>query len=237
MKIVDAHWEERNFGVTTQELVIEESDAAEDIARGIGGLTAGYQVVKLPSSGIKDAHIVESKGFSFIEAIIHVDADKESWGREFPKYKILSESEKDEMLEHIATGAFVGNDRFSLDPFFPKDKVIDRSKNVVFDEIGRGAAIIGLLDDAGVVGFTIVRKTGEREYVNIFDGIYPPYRGRKLSGLLLGCVLAYIEDEGGGRLYSGVSSNNTASLRTHIKAGYNPTGVTYVYIRHIGDAK
>jgi len=232
VQIVDAHWEERNFGVTTQELIIEDSDDADSIAAGIDQLTARYQVLKLPSALIGYSRFVEDRGFSFIEAIIHIDTDKDEWGKSLPEYKILSESEIEYMLEFIATG-IIQTDRFYLDPFFPKEKVKERYKNIVLDELGRGAVPLGILVDNEIIGFNILRKTGDLAYINTLDGVYPPYKGKKLSGLLLGGCIAYIEDNGGGRMYSGISSNNIASLRTHLKSGYRPNGVTYIYIKHI----
>jgi len=232
VKIVEAHWEERNFGVTTQELIIDVSDDADSINSGIDNLTAQYQVVKLPPEQIANSNIFASRGFSFIESIIHIDTDITGWGKELPNYKIMSESERDTMLGYIVSGMF-HTDRFSLDPFFPKEKVANRYKNVVFDEIERGAVLIGLLYKNDIVGFDLIKKTDESVYVCTLAGIYPPFQGMKLSGLMVGCGLSYVEDNGSGKIYTGISSNNIASLRAHLQAGYKINSITYIFIKHI----
>ncbi|MDR1292976.1 MAG: GNAT family N-acetyltransferase [Clostridiales Family XIII bacterium] len=232
MKIVNADWEERNFGVTTQELIVEDADTEAEIERGLSSLSAQYQVVKLPVSRVMYSGLIERRGFSFIETIVHIDVDRCAWGKALPDYKIMTEAERDDMVGHIAAGMF-HTDRFSMDPFFPKGKVAGRYVNVVHDELGRGAVSLGLLHDGEIVGFAIIRKLREEAYVCPLCGIYPQYLGRKLSELIVGCGLAYIEDNGGGTLYSGVSSNNIASLRTHMKAGHAPNALTYLFIKHV----
>jgi hypothetical protein len=232
LKIVNADWEERNFGVTTQELIVEDVDAVADIEEGLSSLSAQYQVVKLPVSQIMYSEKIEQQGFSFIETIVHIDVDKRAWGKALPDYKIMTEIERETMIGHIAAGMF-HTDRFSVDPFFSKDKVAGRYINVVHDELGRGAVSLGLMHEGEIVGFAIIRKLEEKAYVCPLCGIYPQYLGRKLSELIVGCGLAYIEDNGGGILYSGVSSNNIASLRTHMKAGHAPNAITYIFIKHM----
>jgi hypothetical protein len=232
VKIVNADWEKRNFGVTTQELIIEDTDTVTEIEEGLSSLSAQYQVVKLPVNQIIHSGKIEQQGFSFIETIVHIDADKHTWGKVLPDYKIMTESEREAMIGHIASGMF-HTDRFSVDPFFPKDKVAGRYVNVVHDELGRGAVSLGLIHEGEIVGFAILRKLEEEAYVCPLCGIYPQYLGRKLSKLIVGCGLAYIEDNGGGILYSGVSSNNIASLRTHMKAGHAPNAITYIFIKHV----
>jgi RimJ/RimL family protein N-acetyltransferase len=238
LKIVNADWEERNFGVTTEELIVEETDSAEEIEKGLSSLSAQYQVVKLPVSQIAYSELIGRQGFSFIETIVLIDVSKHTWGkalprawRKFPNYKIMTESERETMIGHISSGMF-STDRFSIDPFFPKDKVAGRYVNVIYDEIGRGAVPLGLMHKDDIVGFTVIRKTGDHAYVCPISGIYPQYMERGFAGLIGGCGLAYIEDNGGGTLYTGISTNNIDSLRSHIKAGYTPNAITYIYIKH-----
>jgi RimJ/RimL family protein N-acetyltransferase len=232
LKIINADWEERNFGVTTQELIVEDSDTAKEIENGLSALFAQYQVVKLPFGQVMLSGTIERQGFSFIEAIVHIDVDKRSWGKALTGYKIMTEPDLNIMVDYIASGMF-HTDRFSVDPFFPDDKVASRYVNVVHDELERGAAPLGLLHEDEVVGFTMIRKTGDQAYVCPLSGIYPQYLGKGLSGLIVGCGLAYIEDSGGGTLYSGISTNNIASLRAHIKVGYAPNAITYIFIKHV----
>ena len=70
MRIVDAHWELRNLGVTTQEVEIDSSDAPEDIRKALLSLTSDYQVVKAPSSNFEINALLSECGFSFVEAMI-----------------------------------------------------------------------------------------------------------------------------------------------------------------------
>ena len=58
MRIIDAKWELKNLGVTTEEVEIDRNDGIEDIQSAIDQLEAKYQVVKV-CSGRPDVHKLE----------------------------------------------------------------------------------------------------------------------------------------------------------------------------------
>lgn len=231
MQFVDAHWEQRNFGVSTVEMVVEPSDDAQSIQSGLRAQTAEYQVVKLPIEQIDKVPVIQGEGFNFIEAIVLVDAPVSSWKEEFPEYKIMSEAERQIMFDYVSAGMY-HTDRFSNDSHFGKEQVIGRYVNVINDELGRGAVAIGLMHQGEIVGFTIVRKVDDKRFNCPLTGIYPPHQGKGLSKLFVGCSLAYVKDQGGEILLGGVSTNNMISLRTHFKAGYMASKVLYLFVKH-----
>ena len=72
MKIIDAHWELRNLGLSTQEVEIESEDTLEEVKQALSSLTANYQVVKVPVADLNLSSLLSSYGFSFAEAMIRV---------------------------------------------------------------------------------------------------------------------------------------------------------------------
>jgi GNAT superfamily N-acetyltransferase len=231
MQFIDAYWEQRNFGVSTVEMVVEPSDDVKTILSGLQAQTAAYQVVKLPVEQINKVPVIQDEGFNFIEAIVLVDIQVSSWKESFPEYRILSGAEQTVMLDYVSKGMY-HTDRFSNDNHFNEEQVSGRYVNVINDELGRGGVAVGLVHQEEIIGFTIVRRVDDKQFNCPLTGIYPPYQGKGLSKLFVGCPLAYVKDQGGEVLLSGVSTNNMISLRTHFKGGYMARKVLYLFVKH-----
>ena len=75
MKIVNAVWEQRNLGVTTTEIMIEDNDTPDLVEEQLSVIDSGYSVVKVPSEMGHILKLVQANGYTFIEDMIHVEHD------------------------------------------------------------------------------------------------------------------------------------------------------------------
>ena len=65
MKITDAFWEQRNLGVTCQEVTFDCDDV--DIQATLRSLQANYRVVKMPVERTDLIWVIQDLGYKFTE--------------------------------------------------------------------------------------------------------------------------------------------------------------------------
>ena len=162
MKIINAHWEKRNLGVSCTEIIFEEKDSSTDFKTKVLNITSEYLVVKIPVGRIDLSSFLQENNFKFIELITSCFHKPEL--PELPKVydrlinKLLCEEmnevERQETFSRIKEGLFV-DDRVSLDPAFNKDQSNLRYVGWINDEIGKGSIFYKIVYREKIVGFLI----------------------------------------------------------------------------------
>ena len=237
MKHIDAHWEKRNMGIEAVELIIDESDTLEEVNKAITQLDKEYQVIRAPVGRIDLFMLLQKQGFVFMEAMyrcfvdlpgsILSDADITKTGYK----KAESKSSIKTIINNINEGMFK-EDRVSLDPFFSPDQARARYVGMLEDYRSLNPGAFCIMHDNSEVGFFLLRELQEDVYDVLLTGLYPAYRSRGLGRSIALQPIICAKDIGSTRLYSSVSTNNKLSLSIHIKCGFIPDHIRYIFAKH-----
>lgn len=231
MKIVEAFWEKRNLGVDCLELTAEAGDGPEQLA---AAGTASYTVLKVPSALPELMLAAQGMGFQVMEMQFHLthglkDLPRDNGGA---IRRPATAQEAALVLERVAGGDFFTTDRVCLDPAFSPALGGRRYANWIGDLLAAGETMTVLLSGGELVGFSATKR--RRDVLEqILVGVFPEAQGRGLGSC---AVLSAIDEAvrtGCQRLETSVSSNNPRSLRTHLRAGYEISGLDYVLVRHL----
>jgi len=234
MRVIDAVWEYENLGCKVQEIIIEASDTAGSLAENLSTIDAYYQVVKLPAEQVELSEVLHKRGFYLSEALMTLEiATDESENFRSAEYHIMTEEEEDNLDKVIKAGLF-GTDRISRDPHFSKGQSAQRYVNWIDDEKNRGGELLALESDGETVGFALLRQTGKDSCHSYLVGIYPEFAGKRLSYLIISSGILYARGKGCQTLTTSVSTNNPGSVRAHLKMGYLPIKIEYVFVKHLG---
>lgn len=112
MKIIDAYWEKRNLMLDTTEIVIEPVDLIDDIRSTLKSIQSEYVVVKVPVEQIDLTFVLAELGYTFIEAMMHIESNMSLDVPSPQKEEVLSQvetvpAEGDDVVRivsHIRTG-------------------------------------------------------------------------------------------------------------------------------------
>lgn len=241
MRVTDAWWEKRNIGVETQEITCEEADTADSLKEGLSGLTAGYQVLRVPAGRADLLFAAQENGFLLVEdlAKLEIDVDK----LVIPAYseRLLAnmttgpatEEEINRILTDVREGKVFQTDRISTDPTFSKAIADIRFYNWMEDLIQAGAAFVVARYKEKAVAFGINKPVDERLYDAVLGGMCPDagVTGVGFSGIYANTMS--VKEQGGARAVTRVSSNNLPMIRLHLTMGYQLQEFTYVLVRHV----
>lgn len=240
MRIVDAHWELRNLGVTTQEVEIDSSDKPEEIRKAILSLTSDYRVVKAPSTNFEINAFLSECGFTFVEAMIRVSYSLKKLScppviKRFTNeitYNEMDDSEIGLMQEQIKTGMFK-TDRVALDPQFSSPQAANRYILWMSDELSRGSKLFTYKYKGQPVGFSCIKETSANVYYPVLGGVYNSGKTLPFGSVILYKQLEIARNLGGKDLYTYISSNNPAVVRIYSTLGYVFEDFTYVFVKHL----
>lgn len=237
MRVIDAFWERESLGLSAAEILIEGSDTPDGVLNQLSDVDAEYQVAKLPAGRMDLSETLRQAGFSFSEGLlalsIPVDDPASTAAGEASDYSLMTEVEEVQLEQVILAGLFA-TDRISNDSNFTPMQAARRYLRWIKDEKGRGADLLALQHAGQTVGFVLIRKVDEKTCHSYLVGIYPEFGGRGLSDLIVSSGRQYARSKGCSLLTTSVSANNLGSLRAHFKAGYLPTSVQYVFVKHAG---
>ena len=242
MRIVDAIWEQRNFGFNVTEVVCSEHDSAEELSDALKSIEAPYSVVIVPAGCTQLLMCAQRSNYQFIETSFHYEASLNRiifpgvFTRFMNQLSVLPASEqlKEKALDEIRSGALFSTDRIALDPVFSKELAGKRYYNWCVDALDAGADMeIAFLKDEPVA-FNISQKDKNREGVvnGLIGGMYSESINKGLGFLLVQCEMECCRKLGGRICAGTTSSNNMQSLRLHMHFGFDITGSDYVLIRH-----
>lgn len=239
MRVIDAVWERRNMGISCVEINVERGESAQELESVLATIIADYIVVKIPTCKMELSEMLTQKGFCFTETIFSLEkqlgkcpphgAEREKGNR--MTYCLNLDESKKRVIDEIRMGMYT-TDRISIDKHFTSKQTADRYIGMLGDELCRGAELMEYCFDGKPFGFSCFRQVAAGRYYQALTGLYSIYRGKGL-----GFALAYLPEcellkRGAEKLTTGVSTNNEASLKVHLRNGFLPIETTYVYVRH-----
>lgn len=238
MRIFEASWEYRNLGVVTYEGEIVSSDSPEDVHDSLASLPDGYHVMKVPVGEIELMFALEEAGFSFIETSLRVHHNlrltepagllKRLIGAS--SLKILNKAGIYRVEQEIRKGIF-RTDRVSLDPRINSERAALRYLNWLRDELEKGAHVHELSVSGRRAGFFLLRIGEDGVAHSVLSGLYDSSKTPGLGGLLLYWILTEASRRATAGLWSHISTNNPAVVKTHLDQGFAIEQINYVYVR------
>lgn len=237
MKVVNAYWEERNLGVSTYEVQIENGDKIESIKDELEKLSAQYIVIKVPSERSDILSYIQKKGYQYIEDIIHMEHDLREIVRNLmhqrlydaTEYRTMTQYDIERLKYEIGMEMF-SSDRISNDPEFGYDKAAHRYINWVDDLIEQKALPYVILYKGDPAGFIILQTKDGRIYNSVLGGGYKKYRNTGLG--IVQKEQEIVKELGGKRVQTQVSSNNPGQLRALEINGYTTKDINHIFIKH-----
>lgn len=239
MNVIDANWELRNLGISTQEVQINTEDSADEVISVLSSLQANYQVVKVPIARLDIYSALTELGFSFVEASIRVSHNfKEMFCPALIKRisdelscTEMEENDVRKMEEQIQGGMFQ-TDRIILDKFFTPSQSANRYIFWMRDERQKGSVLYNFKYKGESVGFTCMRETKPDFYYPVLGGVYNTGKMLPFGGAILYKQLELIKGLGGKELYTYISSNNPSVVRVYSQLGYVFENISYVFVKH-----
>lgn len=241
MKIINAYWEKRNLGVDCSELEISSNDTLEEFNNIIGELNSNYQVVRIPSAKTDILLSAQAKGFQVIEMSVELARKTkdytlpEIYKRFEPFIDIVEADEKslEKVLNEIKSGNMFVTDRIAKDPYFSVDKSGNRYYWWSKDILNQGANMCIAKYNNENVGFGLNFTKDSRLYDAALGGIFHNYNNKGLGFLSIHANITSIILQGGIKVVTRVSSNNTPILRLHMLFGFDINEMNYILIKHI----
>ena len=238
MKIVDAFWEKRNFGVDTTEFTIENEDKINNVLEALNNCTSKYQVLRLPSHMTEFIFEIQKIGFVFVEDIFTLRNDLKPVEMNpitqriynAVSYAEMNEEDFNELLKEIKKGIF-DSDRVFIDPLFKNEDALNRYYNWLKDEKERGALFYKFVYKSNTIGFVAFKNDGQDNYYGFLAGVYSDYKKSGLGSVIYGIDI--IRDIKGKSIISVVSSNNTKQLKNVISQGFKIESSYHVFVKHI----
>lgn len=229
MKIIEATWEKRNFGMDTYEISLDKKDLRnfDDAYQKIKSqnFKNSYVVIKMPVGNLEALHKLEDDGYRFLETqlslVDHFEPlDSEASilsNQEDVKTEILpkEKSEWEQIINKITPGMF-DTDRVSLDPKLGKEIACKRYKNWCLDlfEKPNTNLYIKKINDV-VFGFSIDvvdEKTGVVDA--LIGGNFEEFKNMGLGGIMLNDAKKIKANR-----KTTVSTNNLPILKLHQHCG------------------
>lgn len=239
MKVVDAVWEQRNLGVSCNEMTVEKEDTVESLKRQISQNQAQYLVVKVPVCRTDIMFSLTELQFTFIECAFHVTHDLKNCELkgiqkrlvDSVQYTLMDQNDLDVLFNEIRDGMFT-TDRICLDPYFSPAQAANRYVGWISDELNRGTQVYKLTYKDNSIGFFTFKEIEKDVYYPFLAGMYK--NGIK-TGLGLNIIYKPICEaiKRNGRMISTyISSNNLNAIHVHTLLNFKFNEIDYVYIRH-----
>lgn len=229
-------WEDRNLGLSTVEVILEEGDSRISVKEQLRDLNEDFRVVRTPIQRIDLSEALSELGFYFSEALFKLRADVARLslfsGEELRKRKLeiatASTSEKNTVRDAVLSSLFQ-DDRISQDPSRLSRLSASRYWNWICDELELGGELKLLKSPSRTLGFFLIR-IAENDVVHVALSGSLVSDERASAGLALQhAVIKACHELGASSVDSRVSSNNLKALRANIAAGYVITGCEYVF--------
>jgi hypothetical protein len=239
MKIIDAVWEERNLGVTCEEVDIETTDTIEDVKNQLSKLTAQYIVINVPAGRSDVMFCLSEQGYAFIEGKIHItkvvkDLELSGIQRRLADsvgYALMAEGDMQVLQDEIRNDMY-DTDRIYLDPYFRKEQAADRYVGWIADEVAQGTDVYKLTYKDQPIGFFTMKDLGAGRYYPFLAGMYDSHRKSGLGFNIAYKPMCEIAKRGGKSISTYISTNNNQAVRIHVSLGFSFDQTLYVYVKH-----
>jgi hypothetical protein len=238
MKIIDTHWEKRNLGVDSCEIIIENNDFIGDITQ-ILKTPKKYVVVKVSTKRFDVQEKLSSLGYIFVESLLNLKINvKEAILNDIQirmnsnvTYSIASKSEVNGIFEEILRGVF-DSDRISMDFNFSKQISNERYVYWIEDELKLGAELYKVSYKNHLIGFYTLKKLDSGEFYPFLGGLFNKYSNTGLGFTIIRKPIEEVIKRNGNFISTFVSSNNLPTIRAHVQQGYNLYQIQNVFIKH-----
>ena len=239
MITTNAHWEERNMGVSCIEISIGAKDCFAEAFAAFSTSSADYQVIKLSVTRSDLIFEIQKYSFKFVELmtlckrpaktpkLMGVQAKFVNATRS----KLMDESQTRELKKAIDSGMFK-TDRVSIDSNFTQSQSANRYWGWLQDELRLGARLYSLLHDDKPVGFFVLRHLGEGEFRAAIGGIFPEYQSKGYGLSLNYHEIKQAEILNAQTISVAYSSNNSSVGVINRALGYTEISSEYVFVRH-----
>lgn len=241
MKIIDAYWEKKNLGVTTSEIIVEDSDKLSELEDALCELDSEYQVVKIPVNLFSHYILMGQHGFIFAEAMVslvrgmqkvHIPDKKKEINKKLHLEK-MDDKSFEKMLEAVSNGLY-HTDRVSVDPYFNKQQSSNRYFNWLTQERSIGNEFYKLMYGNDYVGYLDLKQEDKYIWKDVMTGIFPEYRGKGFAMGFTSKLIEMLRNRNATKVYGDISTNNTASLQSRMRYGYKVDKFSYVFVKHGG---
>lgn len=242
MKIINAAWEKRNLGVTTQEIQVEQNDSLEDFKSAILSLDSQYNVVKIPAGKVEMMFYLQEQGFKFIEGFVHLthslhDIDLNPIQKRLDdtvSYEIMNQNDVAQLFSEIKNGLFY-TDRIFLDSYFKNEQAQQRYINWISDELERGTELYKLVYKNESIGFFTFKQIADGIYYPFLAGVYKKWQSTGLGAVFCYKPIVEAKRRNAKQISTYVSTNNANTLRVHSSLGFATESISYVFVRHVGE--
>jgi len=239
MQITPAPWEQRNLGLSCDEVTLAPQDDLATVDHGLASLASQYQVVKLPCARPDLLLHLQGQGFTVMEVLSTCYHDGQFPPLSRPQTKMLDSlscapatvAQSDAIVEHIRAGMF-DTDRVAIDPRLGPALAARRYAGWLSDEVARGATVYCLTHKEAPVGFFVMRAGEAQVWHATLGGIFPAYQRYGFGFFMNYLEVAHAMALGAKRVFTGFSSNNPAIAAIHYALGYRLHQQHYVLVRH-----
>lgn len=239
MKVVNATWDERNFGIKCAEVELEMNDDPNEDYERLLALESefAYIALKVPTICTELTWMLSRLNYTYVEDMMFFEHDLHEIKRTPLQQRLYDSVDVTEMTDEdfpvlfkeIDAGSF-SFDRVSNDPFFKKEDSIRRFHNWLNDEKERGAIFIKGMIKGEMTGFFTIRDTGNGVYTSALGGTFMKFRRGGLGTNVQ--TPTEVKKRGGKKLVLGVSTNNMIQIRALIQNEFFPRNANHVFVKH-----
>lgn len=242
MKIINATWEKRNLGVSTQEIQAEPHDSISNFKDSLCSLSAQYQVLKIPANKIDFVHYAEDMGFRFVESQLTMTANLKkivpntekilSRAKDFSTSTDNSPETFDFVASQINKGIF-HTDRISIDPLFSVQIANKRYANWLLDLKYHPNAHLQIMKQKNaIIAFNLNQNEGRISH-GLIGGILKEHQKEPI-GLYWGAsILKNLHTLDNIDLWEAVvSSNNGSIIKLWEFLGLQLSSICYIFVKH-----
>lgn len=242
MKVVNALWDQRNFGIRCAEVELSLDDDKNSCQAEFERTEQSYDYisVKVPSSRTDLTWMMSELGYSYVEDMMFFEHDLHEIKRSPLQQRVydsvhISEMTEDDypiLFKEIDAGSF-SFDRISNDPWFkPQDSIV-RFHNWLNDERERGAIFLKGQIKGEMSGFFTIREIDKEKkiFTSALGGTFMKWRKGGLGTNVQ--TPDEVKKRGGKKLVLGVSTNNMIQIRALIQNEFFPTKVNHVFVKHL----
>ena len=241
MKVLKAHWEKRNLGVSCTEITADLADTVDDVGAAIRELGDDYVVAKVPVPRVDLLLLFQEAGYAVIEVVLHLKMRLQglSLPRLYKRYeghlffRQASAEDVRRIMAEIQAGVFA-TDRISLDPHFTPAQAANRYQHWIEDELNRGSRAYITAFKSEDIGFSILRNDGEGRFNGLFGGLYLEKRKTALGFAIGWANIMKAKELGGTTIETNVATNNLAAFKMNLSIGYEVADIFYVLVKHAG---
>lgn len=241
MKVINAHWEEKNTGLKTCEIIFEKGDSLQNYLNAKVESNFKFSVVKIPVGDLRLVHQLEDLGYRYLENQIQLTFDVRQaaeinlkWTRLLNGFscKLLATREElDSVLAEVSHKMFE-TDRFSLDPFWQQDLSSKRYQNWIKELFESGSAkFYVIVRDGKEIGFFSIKEESKSINNCPIAGIYNKYKSAGYIFVLTWFWLLKSKEMGCRKLTASISSNNRVMLSSISKVFSFRIRDTYIVLR------